>query len=270
MEQLLHMPTELLRCMDYQAEGLLEDMHCYGEPTGPNSLTYMIYVKLFSLYLHMVFKEKNKEIPVFLVNTENLWDITSQDISQYDMLNSSYMYALYDNYFMYCIETLNKLVLYGWSETNHFVINSENIDTIFNTKKDLYSIYEDYFEQMIENIQPKRSDSYEIYVYQDRRLGVFENYCLSHEVDEQLKNSIQDYLGAIENVIGADNCVYSNREDCHEVLYIIDHCERDSIALDFDILLPVYAYNLEVLLDKAYSIYPLKEEELKCRKKHLD
>lgn len=264
--ELLYMPRELTEEMEHLQEGIREDILILGCPIGFNSLEFMIYVKLSSLYIHMVFQKKKIKIPFIELSLENngieLEKFLNGTYYQCDDLNSDIMLDVMEKYCFYCLGTIDSMRKFGWTKFGNMTFDKNYIETVtLDIHNSLFGIYGDYFDRMIENIQNNPYEAYDVYIYVNKKLGMFEKYCLSHEVDTELKATIHHYLGLLENVIGADNCVYSNQEYGHELVFIINQAERDSILSRYDLLFPVYAYNLKVLLDKAFSMYPIEKEE---------
>lgn len=262
MRQLVYVPTKTSEQLQHLQEGLTEDIMILGEPIGYNSLEFVIYAKIYALYQRLFFQKKSIDIPFFQLPMEemgfNLEKFLNGTYYQCDDLNSDIMLEIMNEYAYYCLGMMNSLSEFGWTNSLHLVVDKNNYDTVSADVSN--NFYREYFEIIEENIKNNIYEAYEIYIYVNRELGMFEKYCLSHEVDEELKRSIQHYLGYLQNAIGADNCINSIQEYGHELVFIINK-EFTDLVLLFDLLLPVYAYNLKVLLEKAFSMYPIKEDE---------
>lgn len=267
MEHLLYMPDDMQWGIDYFKDGLREDIVCLGAPIGSGSLEFVVISKLYSLYMHMVFQKKGIKIPFYEVSMKDmgidLGKYAKETYYQCDDLNSDIMLEVMDEYVRYCIGMMDTLCTFGWRKSEKLTIDDEYIEkTSRDAHNAILGAYRDYFDVVLEEVQINSYKEYDVYIYVNEDLGLFEKYCLDHEVDTELKTTIHFYLSLLRKAFGVENCVDCNQEYGHEMIFALDSTERDSIPCEYNLLFPIYAYNLKVLLDKAFSMYPIKKGDL--------
>lgn len=276
--ELINIPAEMMELCKHirlSFEGDICNM------SDPGDAGYFTMVKVLSIATSIMVKNQT---PLYLPDNANfsiirrcseLADREYIDDLTIDELNEEGGDAqaeLLDDYYLFCEALPSCLTSFGWklmqSYNNRCGYRDSDIapDVLLGSIERLSS-YPDFMDGKKEKIgHSGYGIDIKIYIFTNKRLGKYMDYTLKHSVDTQLHTKIVETLSSIYDVWGIGNVTYSNKPDGYEVAYVLvsdsgyfPNDYNTAFTSDIDFLLPIYAANLEKLLDRAYALYPIEK-----------
>lgn len=231
----------------------------------PSSKTFL-EVKIFSIAVWLLLKETMQagDFMFFQMEKQVYILLKSKETESLDEL-----LEVFYNYEQYVEGYMNMLCNFGWEKIDVIGIGADYADDIPYScyRETILSEYPEYFDEL--EIQEKEGNCNHTfaYIFQNKRLGQYYLYQSKNKVDRKLKEKIETAFSSIKSYIGIENCLYKEKSGEVQIIYVVSNLEEyeeyeDHIYANTDFLLPVYAYNLEKLLDIAFERYPIESEEL--------
>lgn len=279
--ELIDIPDEMFRG---HAKITYNFGYAYDNMNEPTDYRDFVLVKILSICNCLLLK---KNIPMYTTDKDLISEMKAKSFllkrdgitpSEEDILSEEFNLAqdevLYD-YITFCSELPFCLTAFGWELTGKYndgICCGPNekiaLDSISGMKRlSACEEYADFIEGKKEMLKNNDIAS-TIYIFKNKRLGKYMQYALKNPVSQQLHAKIIENLSFIQTVWGAENVIYSNKLDGYEIAYVIisdlsDYPTEHQTAFssNMDIFLPIYAGNLEKLLDRAYALYPIESEE---------
>lgn len=275
--ELIKIPTEIMELCEHIR---LNFSGAVNNTSYPDDADYFTMVKVLSIATSIMVK---KPTPLYLPDNADFSTLRrcsrleyreDNDDTTVEELNEEEGEAqaeLLNDYYLFCEALPSCLTSFGWklmqSYNNCYVYRDGEItpDVLLDSIERLAS-YPDFMDG--KKAKTGRSGygiDIKIYIFTNERLGKYMDYTLKHSVDTQLHTKIVETLSSICDVWGIGNVTYSNKPDGYEVAYVLvsdsgfypdDY--STAFTSDIDFLLPIYAANLEKLLDRAYELYPIE------------
>lgn len=238
---------------------LLDDISYFSIPSH-GSKSYM-KLKILTIGIEMLLAPKGRHTQLFELSKKEFLVLSNAEKTANLDIALDFWYA----YKQYCIERMQELRNYGWTEVENTVFGDTYENAYENYRNTRLKFYYEYFDELVDEEKQGAMNFSEVYIYVNKRLGQYKTYCASHSVDKTLSGRIDVELSRIIALFGTENCVNRNAEDGFEIVYIHTYLEMDCeyeecIFTKTDFLLPIHAYNLEKLLDKAFELYPIEKE----------
>ena len=275
---LIKIPTEMLLLHDEIIRNFSYEVYNMSEP---QDVDFFNMVKLLCITTCLLVKKK---IPLYMPDAEAISTIERtfkmlddegiDDITQDELIfeNNEAENEILWEYYGFCEELPRCLTSFGWelvdSYSDNFsaIVKEVTLDEVLGGIKRLFT-YPDFLKGKSEIVKNScHGIDIGIYIFTNKRLGKYMSYALEHPTDLQLHTKIMEQLSYIQNVWGAENVTYSNKPDGYEVAYVLisdtgNYPNEYSItfASNIDFFLPIYAENLEKLLDRAYELYPIEK-----------
>lgn len=269
-KELLSLPTPLLDSASY-VSNTIESEYSYGMEIVDVKLYTLL--KVASVAISLLLKQHS---PIFSPDKEQLalleYELSDEEVDSEDDIVDELDDAVSEltgDYLCYVDDTLHSLTQHGWEFKGEYYFSScfyeKEKYPYENYKNSRLNAYEEYFDQLIKK-QKYTDINTTAKIYVNKRLGKFNRYCLEHNLNNELTQEITAQVSKILQFWGIEYNLNRIAEDGFESVYIITddygyfpNNEQYAYA-QADICLPIHAYNLEKLLDKAFELYPIEKE----------
>ena len=241
-------PEQLEQCAERASDEIFWDIRYNGCCTD---IKTAIFVKIVCIALIPYFKKYGiGSIPIF------------QSIETED---EDFMVDIWDEIEDLSCVLFHRMTEFGWKiemEENFYDYGRGEVHSIMDFTDTPLKNFSNFILGLIESIRNTGAGYYDItaIVVSNKRLGKFLSYANKNHVNKELLDEITAMVSKIEcyyREINFTQTVFANED--YKILYIFYDFSCDTMGemYNLSLMAPLYAYNLERLLDEAYSIYPI-------------
>lgn len=262
VNKLIEIPYEMREESEYLQSNIDAGLLYYALPSSKTFLE----VKFFSIAVWLLLKENMQPVDFmfFEMEKQEYVLLKSKETESLDeLLEVFYEYKQYVERYM------NMLCNFGWEKIDVIGFGNDYADDkpYSGYRETILSEYPEFFDELeLQEKEGKYNHTF-AHIFQNKRLGQYYLYQSKNKVDHRLKEEIEMAFSSITSYIGIENCLYKEKSGEAQIIYVFSKLEdyeeyEDLTYANTDLLLPVYAYNLEKLLDIAFERYPIESEGL--------
>lgn len=265
----------LFKIWRFHKKWVKDIMWIYTCEQYPLEYSDFVFIKALSLSIYLYMKEKGKTAPLYLPDKKdlyNMYEYSNADLGEDDELREELWESIMNVIYTQCeygMCQMFQLMDYGWENCGnteqtyngtHLVYCSNDEDTV----SEKLSKYQNFFDEFFSSMSPYDRKNLDMYIFRNERLGKVLNFAKENHLESVLIAEIKTILSRLMRCWGNMEPLYCLSENYLEVVFVSVTDENDFFPSDgieagitADILLPVYALNLEKLLDRAYKLYPI-------------